>query len=235
MRYRPGEVSHYWHMEWAERLVYLADHLGAVCDLTTARRYVSALVITRTALEHHLTDRLVFLATLLTREYEPTTGATREETEAVLEGWKADPDNPTIDWHRVEGQRNYVVVLPGYFLDGEPGTRLSEYYFLTKQYDPFVGYAKHQGALQRNFWSVADYEEMAAESAFWWKKRFNPSSLIRNLLLNELVTQDEAMEIDIHFGFLGAFTHPTGAGLTTLCPNCCFCTSSASPTWNSPH
>jgi hypothetical protein len=210
--YRPTKVTHDWHVKWAERLVNLSNHLGAALELTVSRRYPSAFVVIRTSLEQHLIDRLVFLATKVTQEYQPKRGVLREETEALLDAWKADEANPVIQWRRIPNSRNYLLIYTGYRVEGDPDHILSEYYVLEQQYDPFHGYAKHQGHLQRNFWTVDHHTKWSDESAILWKKRFNPSSIIGNLLLNDLVTEHEAMQIDIQYGFLSAFTHPTGAG-----------------------
>ena len=205
-------------MDWGDRLVNLSNHLGAILELTTARRYPSAFVVTRTALEQHLIDRLVFLGSKVTQEYHPNRETPRERTEALLDEWKADDANPTVEWARIPGSRNYLLTYRGYVLDSDPEQTMSEYYFLDKRYDPFHGRAKHQRYLQRNFWTVDDHVEWADESAVLWRKRFNPSALIQNLVINDLVTDHDAMQIDIHFGFLSAFTHPTGAGYGIVQP-----------------
>lgn len=217
-RYRPGETSHSWHMEWGDRLVNLSNHLGAIFELTVSRRYPSAFVLARTSLEQHLIDRLVFLGSKVTQEYHPNKDTPRERTEALLDEWKADDDNPTIEWQRIRGSRNYLLIYRGYVLDKHPQQTMSEYFFLDQQYDPFHGRAKHQQYLQRNFWTVEDHVEWADESAVLWKKRFNPTALIQNLVINDLISDHEAMQIDIHFGFLSAFTHPTGAGYGIVQP-----------------
>ena len=58
----PREVIHDQHRQFAERCAVLCDHLGGVLDLSAHFRYAAALAITRTSLEHHLVDRLLFLA-----------------------------------------------------------------------------------------------------------------------------------------------------------------------------
>jgi hypothetical protein len=113
-------------MEWGDRLVNLSNHLGAILELTTARRYPSAFVVTRTALEQHLIDRLVFLATKVTQEYHPNRETPRETTEALLDEWKADESNPTIDWQRIRGSRNYLLTYRGYVLDSDPDSERSD-------------------------------------------------------------------------------------------------------------
>ena len=58
----PGDTAHMQHMDHAKRVRQLADHLRAVLLLSEANHYASALIVVRSALEHHLMDRLIFLA-----------------------------------------------------------------------------------------------------------------------------------------------------------------------------
>ena len=57
-----GETAQMQHIGHAKRVRQLAHHLRAVLLLSEARHYPSALVVVRSALEHHLMDRLIFLA-----------------------------------------------------------------------------------------------------------------------------------------------------------------------------
>ncbi len=58
-----GRVIHGQHMKHAQRARVLADHLRGVLGLAAEYHYAGALALTRTALDHHLVDRLLFLAT----------------------------------------------------------------------------------------------------------------------------------------------------------------------------
>lgn len=51
------------HGDHADRARQLAEHLRAAMAASEDHRYPSALIVVRAALEHHLMDRLVFLAT----------------------------------------------------------------------------------------------------------------------------------------------------------------------------
>jgi hypothetical protein len=57
------DSTHMQHVDHATRARQLAGHLRGVLALSDARRYPSALALVRAALEHHLMDRLIFLAT----------------------------------------------------------------------------------------------------------------------------------------------------------------------------
>ena len=61
-RFIYGRVASGIHMEHAERCRILADHLSAMLARTDSKHYIAAFVVARTALEHHLLDRVVFLA-----------------------------------------------------------------------------------------------------------------------------------------------------------------------------
>jgi hypothetical protein len=58
-----GDTSHMQHADHAKRVRQLGAHLRAVLLLGESYHYPSALVVVRAALEHHLMDRLIFLAT----------------------------------------------------------------------------------------------------------------------------------------------------------------------------
>lgn len=56
--FAPAETSHMQHMEYAQRAALLADALRGAWAAAVDTRYAAALVVTRTAFEHHLLDRL---------------------------------------------------------------------------------------------------------------------------------------------------------------------------------
>jgi hypothetical protein len=74
-----GQAAHMQHMDHAKRVRQVADHLRAVLLLSEAHHYPSALVVVRSALEHHLMDRLVFLANRYIVTY---TGSRRKTSQA---------------------------------------------------------------------------------------------------------------------------------------------------------
>src|SRR5688500_12008335 len=53
----PRDTAHMQHMDHAKRVRQLAHHLRAVLLLSEANHYASALIVVRSALEHHLMDR----------------------------------------------------------------------------------------------------------------------------------------------------------------------------------
>jgi hypothetical protein len=62
VRAAPGGSVWLHHTEFAERTEHLAGHLAAVLDLAESGRFASAMSVARTALEHHVIDRLLLLA-----------------------------------------------------------------------------------------------------------------------------------------------------------------------------
>jgi hypothetical protein len=62
-RLRRGRVQHFHHDVFAERARSLAIYLSSALRLTHADEYLSAYAVLRAALEHHLTDRLLFVGT----------------------------------------------------------------------------------------------------------------------------------------------------------------------------
>jgi hypothetical protein len=70
-----GGTVHMQHVDFAKRGRHLSNHLGAARSLSRDGYYPSALVVVRAALEHHLLDRLLFLA----RHYLWTYGGVGKE------------------------------------------------------------------------------------------------------------------------------------------------------------
>lgn len=84
-----GPSMHMQHVDHAKRARQLGDHLRSVLILSDARRYPSALVLVRAALEHHLMDRLIFLANRYVETYGGATKDTHAAEEAKLTEFQA--------------------------------------------------------------------------------------------------------------------------------------------------
>jgi len=126
-------------MHCAQRCAVLSDQLKGVLDLSARFRYASALALTRTALEHHLIDRLVFLADRWVVEI-PTKAENVEAEKARLAALKAAKRPDFVSWRyeKVPGVIN--LVIRGIYREGSigRGMTVSPYYFWVYDYDPFT-------------------------------------------------------------------------------------------------
>src|SRR5438067_647261 len=80
-RLRRGRVHHFHHDVFAERARSLAIYLSSALRLTHADEYISAYAVLRAALEHHLTDRLLFVGNRYTQQYNEVKRADYESLE----------------------------------------------------------------------------------------------------------------------------------------------------------
>ncbi|HEY5477394.1 MAG TPA: hypothetical protein VIK11_11860, partial [Tepidiformaceae bacterium] len=212
-----GNTQHMQHVHHARRGVQLADHLRAVLILNEARRYPSALVVVRSALEHHLMDRLIFLANRHVETYTGVKKADVPKWEADIRAAQAGTGSDIARWWWDE--KGLHVVRRGYHsarsMKGR-GQTISPYYFRVGDFDPFTGGKKHAARLARPFWKKADREEWAAEAAAEWRQFFVHDKVLMALRVNRLLPGVSAVQVDVHYGFLSGFAHPSQRGYETV-------------------
>jgi hypothetical protein len=212
----PGDVEHMQHMDHANRTRQLAGHLRAVLALSDARHYPSALALVRVALEHHLMDRLIFLATRYLVIYTKVKRKDVPEWNAKLVAAQAgdQPDIATWFWDRF----GMNVVRRGLHTDKSKkgrGLTISSYYFQVNDYDPFTGPAKHAGRLASPFLERKQAQQWANESASMWKYVFRHDAIMKALKVNRLLP-GRHIQVDVHYAFLSAFAHPSKRGYEAI-------------------
>ena len=206
-----GRVGHEQHTKYAERCGLLAEHLRGAMLLSEHRRYAPAFVAVRTGLEHHLADRLLFLANRYLQVY-PVTKPNIAAEEARLTALKTGPRPDIARWAMKNGKMN--VVVRGLYPTGSlgRGATLSPYYFVGDQYDPFTGRPRNIHRLAGAFMPIGQRRKWAQESRDVWQSLFVYEKLRRNLLLNRLLTTAQAIQVDVHYAFLSAFSHAIERG-----------------------
>lgn len=206
-----GRVGYEQHTKWAARCGLLAEHLGSALLLTEHRRYAPALVAVRTGLEHHLVDRLLFLANRYQQVYSIKKPDIDAEV-ARLTLLQAGPRPDIAKWWVSNGKMN--VVVRGLFREGSigRGQTLSPYYVAAGQYDPFTGRPRNVHRLAGAFMPIGQRRKWAEEARSVWESLFVYEKLRRNLLLNRLLTSGQALQVDVHYGFLSAFAHAIDRG-----------------------
>jgi hypothetical protein len=161
-----GGTAHMQHMDHAKRVRQLADHLRAVVLLGDARHYASALVVVRAALEHHLMDRLIFLATRRLVIYTKVKKADVPSWNAKLSAAQASDEPDLASWFWDSSGMN--VVYRGLHSTRSKkgrGQTISTYYFQVDDYDPFAGPNNLAGRLIAPFKERRYAQQRANESA----------------------------------------------------------------------
>ena len=205
-QFTQGHVAHHQHSEFADRSALLAHQLRAAMALSESGYYAPAFVAIRTALEHHLADRLLFLANRYLQVY-PVRKPDIAAEESRLAALKAGPRPDIARWWPDNGKMN--VLVRGLYPTGSLGRgwTLSPYYFVIDQYDPFTGRPKDVHQLAGAFLPIGERRKWATEARSLWESLFTYEKLKRNLRLNRLLTARQALQLDVHYAFLSAFAH----------------------------
>lgn len=81
------------HGQFAERTEHLASHLAEIVVLAEDGRFTSSMAVARTALDHHIIDRLLLLADRYVDTVSP-------EDPALIDQWEADWETKSELWTR---------------------------------------------------------------------------------------------------------------------------------------
>jgi hypothetical protein len=215
----PKRVEHMQHREYAKRAAQLGDHLRAALSLSEAHLYPSALVVVRAALEHHLMDRLIFLATRYVQSYGGVKVEDLPQEEARLTAL-CDGDRPDIErWWRDPETGQMHVVIRGLHSNRSKkgrGQIISPYYFRIDDFDPFTGGKKHAAELAAPFWRRAHREEWAAEAAATWRRYLVHDKILNGLNANHLLPGRMGVQVDVHYAFLSGYAHPSKRGYEAI-------------------
>jgi hypothetical protein len=203
------------HNDFAERTEHLAGHLTAAITLADDGQFASSMVVTRTALEHHVIDRLLLLADRYIEIVRP-------EDPSLLDQWDADWVDKSEPWtrdvisvERVRNGRAMRLVRSGHSVRDGAGNeeeRISPYWVALQHYDAFVGHPHAQAHTVRPFDDIDHRVEWATRNQALYGAFLRWSSLCSNLQLNDLVSDADLVQLQVHYSFLSAFTHATSSG-----------------------
>lgn len=206
----PGSGAWMHHIDFADRTEALERHLRSALLVADSGLHFSALALTRTALEHHLLDRLLLLAD----RYEETI---RPADLAHIDQWEADFAAGTEPWThdvasitRTRDRRALKLVRNGHKVAaGGVEEQISPYWAALEHYDAFLGHPDLQAAIARPFSSVEDLESWARRNQAVYGSFLKWSSMLWNLQLSGLVTAADVVPLQLHYVFLSAFAHST--------------------------
>jgi hypothetical protein len=179
-RLAPRRVDHVHHREFADRAALLGDHLRGALELAVAHRYTSAFVVVRTCLEHHLLDRLVFLATRFTQTYPVPLDKVEEEERRLAKVKATRPDLRRVDIKRHKSGAEVMLTFSGYHAEGRSGRppTISRWYFLLDEYDPFAGAPSRVTKLVAPFRDFEGMRRWAKESQDLWERYLKTRRLL---------------------------------------------------------
>lgn len=208
----PGRIAHMQHDDFAERALSLSLYLSSAVDLARRDQYLPAFAVLRSALEHHLTDQLLFLAT---RYKQVFVDVKKETYQEWMRAWEAG-ESGTETIISIEYQTNNTTVIrSGPHATDETGKRqrraISIYYFLLREFDPFVGRAQEQQHLSRGFSSLQHRIEHATEQQQVYGRSLRWDRIKDNLSYNRLCSMTTLRQLEVHYRFLSAFVHPVPA------------------------
>lgn len=215
IRIAEGASAWMHHGQFAERTEHLAGHLAAIVILAEEGRFTSSMAVARTALEHHIIDRLLLLADRYVDTVHP-------EDPALIEQWEADWATKTEPWtrdvvsiERVQNGRSLRLVRVGHKVRddaGEEREQISPYWRALEQYDAFLGHPETQRHIVQPFDELDDRVEWASRNQALYGGFLRWRSLCSNLRLNDLASDGELVQLQVHYAFLSAFTHATSSG-----------------------
>jgi hypothetical protein len=205
-----GEVHHWQHTVMAHRVASLGRHLDAVLMLTLRDYYGPALALTRTSLEHVAIDQLVFLADKYVQE---VTGVTDEVWDQWQKARDAGEDwtQDITTWDRPKNKDKAVLVREGIPVRSESGETeylLSYFYRLMENYRPFAPRPNDVERLDNGLDDLDVTRRHAAANKADYQLHLRWPSIKRNLQLNGLADEFALEQLETHYRFLSAFTHP---------------------------
>ena len=205
-----GDTEHAQHREFARRGRLLAMDLEQALRAADELAYPQAFALLRTALDHRVFDRLLFLGAVYAREIE------RVSDEAWAT-WQAGARPKYLkSWERRPGNKVYTVwEVPVVDDAGKVVYTLSIYYTWWKDYDPLAVPPAQFDQIAVGHPSRTEQMKgyHAAQKATWgdWLAWLH---LKDNLRVNDLAGEREILQLDVHHRFLSAFVHPFSEGVT---------------------
>ncbi len=205
-----GEVQHMQHTEFAWRARLLGMCLDSALAAASAQHYPTALALLRTALEHQVFDRLLFLASRHVQVIE-------DVSDEVWARWQGERPAFLHDWERLSNNRVRAVWRGARVIDekGQFQHFLSIYYKWWKEYEPLAAPDRDAAKL-----ASGHVERPTERSAFArsqreiWRDVLAWGNLKQSLLLNDLANETEIVQIDVHHRFLSTYVHPFTEDIT---------------------
>ena len=215
------QVDHLQHRDFALRGHHLGMHLIGVRELSDNRLYPSAFALLRTALEHHLIDHLVFLSNRYVQIFD---NVSDDQWNRLIADFDAGvPEARTIVERPTRSNRGRVTVVREglYPSDDDPDAArytISPQYFVLQDYSPFVGRPTDQEFLDDGLTDVEDRITQARRHRTLWEQHLKWGSITESLRRNGFYSDEETLQLYVHYRFLSAFAHGTDAAYRLAYP-----------------
>jgi len=205
-----GGSQQFQHNEFAWRVRLLGNCLTSALRAASANEYPAALALLRTALDHQIFDRLLFLAS---RHVQVLEGVSDE----VWGRWQTQRPEFLLEWDRLPKDRVRAVWRGARVVDekGEFLYFISIYYKWWKDFDPLVPPERDATKLAAGYpESPTARAKHARTQREMWRDVLAWKNLKASLLLNGLATETEVVQLDVHYRFLSMYTHPFTEDIT---------------------
>lgn len=200
-------------VDWmiTQRVLDLADLLRCSISLADKGQHGPAFVLMRTALEHTFLDELLLLADRLRQRVEGATPEWVADHRRRLD--EGDPDLASVQEIQQRG-REIFIVRRGFNLvngDGERIGTISPYWSFLHHHNPTIGAPSHQADVAAVLSSEEERRDHARQNQTLYHDQLSWKAIKDNLTLNELRDEITCQRIDVHYRFLGGWTHATEA------------------------
>jgi hypothetical protein len=215
VRSAPGASAWTHHRDLAERTEQLASHLEATLVLAEEARFPSAFVVARTALEHHLLDRLLLLADRYEEILTPPDSGVLGELERTWHEKSEQWTREVVTLERTRSGRSLKLVRLGHNVRDDGGNvreQISPYWVAMEHHDAFLGHPDVQALTVSPFASLDEREDWARHNQALYGAFLRWGSICSNLELSHLASRAEIVQLQVHYAFLSAFTHATTSG-----------------------
>lgn len=183
-------------------------------DLVKAERYTEAFILNRTVFENFFLISLILKGSKYVLKYNIPVKLGENPKEAYnrltkeLEGRK-----DIVSFKPLKKYRKIEVVHKGLYTKN--GDKLIPvYYFVFKEYDPITHrVGKIKSIMSKDFSPevVANWQK---KHELLYKAYFGFENLVRAAVLNDIITEEQAERVRVHYNFLSAFTHLTNMGFS---------------------
>jgi hypothetical protein len=208
-----------WHPDWqaGRRLGHLAGHLRTAVAASEMSEYASAFSIVRTALEHHLIDELLFLATRYEQHIPDVDDVRFQEWETDLAA-RTEPWTSGVEAMRRRG-RGVTLVRRGVDVLDADGTivrQLSAYYSWLQHQEPLMGRPSDQEMFDDGVIDTGVRRHHAERNESLYRHALTWPAIRQNLELNDLWSELDLRRLEVHYRFTSTFVHATDKGYAML-------------------
>lgn len=191
------------------RAAELGELLTTCVDLANTARHGPAYALLRTSLEHTFVDELIFRANRM-----------NQVTEGASDEWIEDMRTRIGEASGIQAVerrgKGAVVTRRAHRLIDDRGNQVgwvSPYWHAILHHNPFLGRPAKQADISAVLSSEAKRREWAERNELTYREMLSWGAIKKGLQLNDLRDEATCDRIDVHYRFLGGWTHSSEAAL----------------------